>query len=470
MAATAWDSLEQLPGLSALPCAWRDLTGQQFTSLKSICLVPELEFALSFPCPSGCGCSHRIIPRHDQAGALAACICTPATCPDISLTTEEATPLRVSLPKLGRAICKALALQPKEADLALPHTAQIGSWSQAPTPVILTIQFDPARFCHVLAELVARFARPFILLAPTSDHVDLHCHELLSHARSAFFALDSIINIEQNAILRARTPPAELFFTPERVRSLNPDPPPPRQPRYALTKGLGVWKLTFDGKEADLHHERGILYVAWLLYHPPEHPIHALDLIAKIPEIYRQQLGLPSLTDPITAKSATLESHARMQERSLSLDDAQTMRALYHKQKELEAILESDQEPEPVKAEALRELEAINQYQQKHTQKTRESAARAVDAVRSAMRRFHRKLSNSTDSNGMPHPVLRRFAAFLKQHILVPSSTYSRSTTPPFKAKAAGCLMYDPPPGIVWSTPPLPSRSSTHSATSTRIG
>ena len=37
-----------------------------------------------------------------------------------------------------------------------------------------------------------------------------------------------------------------------------------------------------------------------------------------------------------------LESHARLQERSLSLDDAQAMRNLYRKQKELEAILEDE--------------------------------------------------------------------------------------------------------------------------------
>src|SRR5207249_3992091 len=124
--------------------------------------------------------------------------------------------------------------------------------------------------------------------------------------------------------------------------------------RYSLRKGHGFWTLTFDGQQTVLKHEKGILYVSWLLHNPPEHPIHAVDLMAKIPEIYRHQLGIAQLSDPITGKSAPLSSDARIQERSLALDDAQTMRALLRKEKELEAILDSEDESEPVKAEALR--------------------------------------------------------------------------------------------------------------------
>ena len=109
------------------------------------------------------------------------------------------------------------------------------------------------------------------------------------------------------------------------------NPQPSTKPRYSIRKGFGVWHLVFDGKEAILKHERGIFYVAYLLTHPPEQPIHALDLMAKIPEIYRQQLGLAEMVDPATGKMVTMASHARLQERSLALDDVKALRNLLKK-------------------------------------------------------------------------------------------------------------------------------------------
>ena len=69
----------------------------------------------------------------------------------------------------------------------------------------------------------------------------------------------------------------------------------------------------------------------------------------------RLKEGLPEITDPTTGRKITLESHARLQERSLALDDREAMRRLYKKQKELESILDDDSSSEPEKAEALPE-------------------------------------------------------------------------------------------------------------------
>jgi hypothetical protein len=203
-------------------------------------------------------------------------------------------------------------------------------------------------------------------------------------------------------------------------------------------RGLGFWELTFNGQRAVLKHEKGIFYVAWLLYNPPEHPIHALDLMARVPEIYRQQLGLPGLVDQITGQAVALQSHARLQERSLAVDDREAMRRLYRKERELEAILESDAS-EPEKAEALRELEAIVQFQRGHSTRTRAAAQQSAETVRLAINRFHRNLSSALDREGKPHPVLRPFALYLETTILRPS-----------RGAPAGCLMYDPPPGCCW--------------------
>ena len=168
-------------------------------------------------------------------------------------------------------------------------------------------------------------------------------------------------------------------------------------PRYSLRKGLGVWYVIFAGNPTDIRHERGMFYVAYLLLNPPNEPIHALDLMAKIPQFYRQQLGLPYIADPATGKAITLGSDARIQERSLALDDVETMRRLYRRQRELEAILDSDDASEPEKAEALREYEQITEFLRHHSCRTKDNAQNAADTVRTGIWRLQRRLLRATD-------------------------------------------------------------------------
>jgi hypothetical protein len=223
-----------------------------------------------------------------------------------------------------------------------------------------------------------------------------------------------------------------------------------RGAEYALRKGLGCWDLWFEGQHAVVRHEQGIFYVAWLLMHPGE-TIHALDLAAKIPEIYRKQLGLAAIVEGTAESASSLPSHARLQERSLALDDAEAMRALLRKEKELEAVLEDESESEPVKQEALRELEAIAQFQREHGRRSKDSARRAADAVRRAIRRLHQRLDSALDRDGSPHTVLRPFAAHLREHLIIPSARYCGPAAKRARGPLAGCFTYESPAGVVWT-------------------
>src|SRR6266566_1346912 len=98
------------------------------------------------------------------------------------------------------------------------------------------------------------------------------------------------------------------------------------EPRYALRKHLGYWELTFEGQKAILKHEQGIAYVAYLLLNPPPEPIHALDLATRIAVLSGKKIGIAEITDPNSGRRVLLESQARIQERSPSLDDAISMR------------------------------------------------------------------------------------------------------------------------------------------------
>jgi hypothetical protein len=108
-------------------------------------------------------------------------------------------------------------------------------------------------------------------------------------------------------------------------------------PQYGLFRAPGFWELTFERRNAVLKHEQGALYVVRLLLHPPPEPIHALALEAR--SIDGQHGGADEI----------------IQQRSLGLDDAETILRLRRQQRALAAMLEDEQEIEPVKAEARRE-------------------------------------------------------------------------------------------------------------------
>ena len=204
---------------------------------------------------------------------------------------------------------------------------------------------------------------------------------------------------------------------------------------------MRAWSLIFDYQQAQLLHERGIFYVAWLLLNPPDRPLHALELIAKIPEFYRRQTSLPRLADPVTGQAVAPNTFTRLQEIGLAIEDARTLRAIQRLEQKLEAILDSESETEPIKQEALRDLEAIAQYKQQHGRRSKDNANRAAAAVRKAIKRFHARLAWALDFDGRPHPVLRPFAEHLEQYLLHP-----RARCP------GGCFTYEPPPGVVWGS------------------
>ena len=222
--------------------------------------------------------------------------------------------------------------------------------------------------------------------------------------------------------------------TPAPMNAQNSTPP-----LYAIRKGLRAWSLTYTGLQANLVHEQGLLFVASLLLNPPPQPIHALDLIARIPALYPRQARLPQLADGATGQAARDDILTRLQEPGLARDDAEILRSLVRKERVLEAILDSETEIEPVKQEALRDLEAIAEYKRRHARRSRDNAVRAADNVRKAINRFHSRLERALDFDGRPHPVLRPFAEHIRQFLLHP-----RTRCP------GGCFIYEPPEGVVW--------------------
>ena len=224
------------------------------------------------------------------------------------------------------------------------------------------------------------------------------------------------------------TPSANTETESMRTTSLPDAPNHLAECPYALRREGDGWHLTFEGRTAFFKHELGALYVAYLLLDPPREPLHAVPLALQARENSRH----PAAPDEA------------QEQRSMGLEDAAAVRALWRRQRELERVLEDRREIEPVKAEALRELEEITEHLRTSPWLSRHGAERCVHAVSTAITRFHARLTRSVD------PVVQDFAQHLYEHLLLPSgrggcAEHWVSEVP------AGCFTYVPPEGLVWN-------------------
>src|SRR5574341_298363 len=174
-----WSALEQSHRLKHVAAIWRQRRGETFPVFQAALLQRTPERARAHPCPRNCGCAHEVI-REGTDDFAAVCRCERWNCDTFTVTPEQLALWELSWTRLGRALCQALGLDRRHAVLGLPSTHQIGSWSAAAVPVLLTIQADPDNLRGVIAELAARLRRPYILLVPTSRHLTAAALELLA--------------------------------------------------------------------------------------------------------------------------------------------------------------------------------------------------------------------------------------------------------------------------------------------------
>jgi hypothetical protein len=212
-------TLENILSLSALRTVWAANWGDLFPAFHILCLEDDPRKVTTIRCRNNppCACYHYTILRHDRTGAVAACQCDPPTCPDIDLTIPEITPLRVNRARLGHAIARAMGCQPAHGDLGIVNTRQIGTWSSAAVPVILTIQNEPYQLTSVAARLAAKLRQKFILITPTTHLVTAPCQEHLASVGAALFDMVSTLTLTEHGTLQPLKPPGELFiqFAPD---------------------------------------------------------------------------------------------------------------------------------------------------------------------------------------------------------------------------------------------------------------
>lgn len=211
-----WPALDTGGGGKRVATAWQARLGALFPAFKTAFLQRAAGLASSYPCPRECGCAHEVIPEGPDE-YVAVCRCERWNCDAFAVAPEALALWELSWSRFGRALCAGLGLQTRAAETGLPNTRQIGAWSAAAVPVLLTLPGHPDDLRQVAAELGTRLRRPYLLLAPTSRHLTAVCLELLADAGAGFFDLASHVVFTPSGELQPLKAPGELFsrFTPE---------------------------------------------------------------------------------------------------------------------------------------------------------------------------------------------------------------------------------------------------------------
>ena len=249
-----WAALESIPGQTAIAALWRARLGECYDEFKASFLQQTAQLAPYYPCPLDCGCWHEVI-HHGSDDLIGVCRCDLCRCDPLILTTDDVCLWELKWARLAQSLCRGLGLDFKIIDFNLYNTRQIGAWSAAVVPAILTIQHEAGGFRRVAEALVARLRQPFILLAPTGQHLDAVCQELLAGVKAGFFGLDNHMRFGASGGLKPVRAPGELFatFTPGVADALEEDA---ARKAFALVKAL----------DAEQPARKASLYTVFRLY------------------------------------------------------------------------------------------------------------------------------------------------------------------------------------------------------------
>jgi hypothetical protein len=433
------------------------------------------------PCEKGCGCDHRVVPC--LGGFLGVCDCGRG-CEEMRLPPVDVKVWKLSLDSLGHQIAKAMGCRPNLVELGLPRTKQVASFGDKSLPLILTIQSSQRDFVSIVEQLITQVPGRFILLAPTNRFAGDDSRTLLRQVKAGFLDFESILRLWPNGTIAANKSAEKLLSSccqpisgpanedevgrmgqvvddihkkistvelvvGEMLRKVNESQTPlitPTEsinrttaaageikgtavlpsPKYLLRRGVGLWRVVFDGMEGEIKSGRGISLVAYLLFNPPLGGLHGTEL----------------------AKLAF--GREVMQEASLGAEGDSTGQLIWKRAKECMVVLQDPDASAIEKAEAKEELEQLADALKMVGTNSEGGADKQVRAVRRAIDRLIDNLREAKDQKNDPNLALRALGEHLHKYLWIPSARFSGNRHSRTRADVAGKFTYERPDGIIW--------------------
>jgi hypothetical protein len=182
----------------------------------------------------------------------------------------------------------------------------------------------------------------------------------------------------------------------------------------------------------------------------PREPVNKLHLASKYSKAGSGHEGGIEVYDPASGTYLTPSSAEPVHEAALAADYAEASRAGQARARELLETIEDPTETEKAKQEAREELEEITAYLRRDNRKFRDATKAAGDAVRKALDRFLESLLEAGGSSASSQTVRRDFAEHLDRYLINPSRRYASPRARRARGELTGCLIYEPPPDVVW--------------------
>ena len=213
------------------------------------------------------------------------------------------------------------------------------------------------------------------------------------------------------------------------TKPLEPAPPPGGPPspgfyRYALWRDEGLWELWFDGRQATLKHERGLLYVTHALGHPGV-LVKKLELATLYASFARRKAGITEAWDQRQGVLVPLGKEPLAQRPVEREDDQEARERLEKLARELWATVADPKTLESERAEARRQLREIADFLRRDSRQLHDEYRKAGDSVRFALKHLFRTLLKPGGAAMSPPEVRRAFAEHLERYLVIPSSRYS---------------------------------------------
>jgi hypothetical protein len=218
---------------------------------------------------------------------------------------------------------------------------------------------------------------------------------------------------------------------------------------FRLWRGYKWWNLVYAGERDVLPDDRAVNLVEYLLKHPADEAIHAIqleNLVDGVP-LLDGWGGIGQAEENGNVPVAVGSVGGVVQEASgRKLAGKDTLPALRAEYIELRATVD-DETLSPEEREAARGKLSEMAKASSQGGKFVDQASRAADRVRKQIKALIKELMEAEKSRGTPNDVLRAFGKHLEDHLWLPSVGFKNRIGVTGKP---GCYTYDPPDDVRW--------------------
>ena len=196
-----WQGIESVPGLAAIPAYWEHFCGTDFPLMRPH-LRPTDDIGAIYPCPHprDHDCPRGIVQYGD--GTLAAVCRHPhRLCEDVPLSPTEALVYTLDIGALVRPMAEVLCVRTQNLQVRAHGVWDLGLSTSRATrnyPVFLLVLSRHADFRLALRELALSCLTPFVVIAPTSNHLTVELREVLAGRLSDFISMDDRVGLSED--------------------------------------------------------------------------------------------------------------------------------------------------------------------------------------------------------------------------------------------------------------------------------